>query len=75
MLLFGYAALAAAMAPNVVFILVAPLHPEPPFQGEQYWCAKCRIGHPSGVERVWQPWCEGGAGVACPLPSGADLKN
>ena len=53
--------------------LVPPLHPEPPFQGDGYWCAKCRVGRPSGVERVWQPWCEGGPGVPCPLPSGAQL--
>lgn len=49
--------------------LVPPLHPEPPFQGEQYWCAHCRLGRPSGPQRVWQPWCEGGPGVPCPLPS------
>lgn len=60
--LLTYAAQAAA---------VPPLTPLPPWQGEQYWCADCRKGRPSGKDRVWQPWCDGPAGVACPLPPAA----
>ena len=47
---------------------VPPLTNHAPWQGQDYWCASCRVGRPSGKDRVWQPWCEGPAGVACPLP-------
>ena len=47
---------------------VAPLSNTPPWQGDDYWCAECRVGHPAGPDHAWLPWCEGAAGVACPLP-------
>ena len=48
---------------------VTPLSNAPPWQGDAYWCATCRVGHPAGPDRAWLPWCEGAAGVACPLPA------
>ena len=45
----------------------------PPWQGEGYYCANCTIGKPSklpgasgsGITHIWEPWCQGKAGVTC----------
>lgn len=44
---------------------VAPLSDRPPWQGDDYFCANCKVGRPQGVEQTWEPWCPGAAGVPC----------
>jgi len=45
---------------------VAPLSNSAPWQGEDYFCAKCEVGHPGRHNKAWEPWCAGGANVPCP---------
>lgn len=44
---------------------VAPLTDAPPWQGDDYFCAKCQVGRPQGAARKWEPWCSGAASVPC----------
>ena len=46
---------------------IPPLGDKPPWQGDGYYCAKCKVGKPvgKGKQASWEPWCEGASGVAC----------
>ena len=45
---------------------IPPLGDKPPWQGDGYYCAKCKVGKPvgKGKQASWEPWCEGASGVA-----------
>ena len=46
---------------------IPPLGDKPPWQGDGYYCAECKVGKPvgKGKQASWEPWCEGASGVAC----------
>lgn len=38
--------------------MVTPMQWEPPFQGSDYWCAKCARGNTSQPYNAWRPWIQ-----------------
>ena len=59
------------LADRVVFYgkqAVTPMGDSPPWQGPDYYCAKCRPGKPvsKGSFKAWEPWCDTGTGLPCP---------
>ena len=36
--------------------MVVPMEWEPPFQGDDYWCADCPLHPETGPFEPWMPW-------------------
>ena len=49
--------------------MIPPLSDEAPWQGDDYYCARCTPGRPQshGLQKPqsWDPWCKGKAGTTC----------